>query len=93
MRLAEIAGHQAPGLVAGAQILQAAGLLEVRRKLDRISELCDVGDMVQLALVVDFCTPNAFAATMHPATLSHLAKDILLNFVVSLVAPCVQALC
>ena len=42
----EIAGHQAPRLAEGAQVLQAAGILEVRRKLDRIIEVCDVDDMV-----------------------------------------------
>ena len=36
---AEIDEHQAPRLANGAQILQAAGALEVRRKLDRIIEL------------------------------------------------------
>ena len=33
---AEIAEHLAPRLADGAQVLQAAGILEVRRKLDRI---------------------------------------------------------
>ena len=35
-----------PRLADGAQVLQAAGILEVRRKRERIIELCDVGDLV-----------------------------------------------
>ena len=74
MRLAEIAGHQAPGLAAGAQILQAAGLLEVRRKLGRISELCDVGDMVILLGCHSLSRVGDYLEEPLKAT-SHLAHD------------------